>query len=351
MNELFVYAVYNRIEEANKAVENLTNAGIPTSAISLYANDDIVEEAHQTTTSVELKELDEVEHKSFWNRITDFFGGSDEEQDDFPVDFAGYQDEIDDDKILVVVDKTYEGEALAVDTNVAVMNENDPNQVETFTHQEDYSDKPHKVAGDFGAASDYFKEYQEREVVEEPKPEPSPKVHVAHDETRHSGESHPIAGDTAQETDEAEDYYTNIEAHRRPETVRHEPAKYEKDAQSDEALRTQREEHAVAGDMGDSSDYSEYYNEHSAEKSASATEDYHDEEYYLKGEETRINREEESRRREYQGIPDVKRPVTQKAKPEAKHDHQLGDFEEEMRRHDDNPPADEYGVNPEQFQD
>lgn len=347
MNELFVYAVYNRIEEANKAVENLTNAGIPASAIALYANDDIVEAAHQTIASVELKELDEVEHKSFWNRITDFFGGHDEEQDEFPVDFSGYQDEIDDGKILVVVDKTYEGEALAVDTNVAVMSENDPNQVETFAHREDYSDEPDKVAGDLGAASDYFKEYQEKEVVEEPTTEPAPKVHEAYDyvEGRH------VAGDTAQETDEAESYYTNIEAHRRPETVRPEPAKYEQDAQSDEALRTQREEHAVAGDMGDASDYSQYYYDHASDKATSTTEDYHDEEYYLKGEETRINREEEARRREYQGISDLKRPVTKKAKPEAKHDHQLGDFEEEMRRHDDNPPADEYGVNPEQFQD
>ena len=31
--------------------------------------------------------------------------------------------------------------------------------------------------------------------------------------------------------------------------------------------------------------------------------------------------------------------------------HPLGEFEDEMRRHDDNPPADEEGVNADQYED
>ena len=89
MDEKFVYAVYDRIEEANKAVQNLTDAGIPVSAISLYADDDVVEEANQSASVVELEEYDDDDdHRSFWNRITDFFSGGGEGEN-FPVDLKG----------------------------------------------------------------------------------------------------------------------------------------------------------------------------------------------------------------------------------------------------------------------
>lgn len=353
MDEKFVYAVYDRIEEANKAVQNLTNAGIPVSAISLYADDDVVEEANQSDSIVEIEELEDVESKSFWNRITDFFSGGDDEEN-FPVDFKGYQDELDDDKILVVVDKTYEGEALSVDTEVNVMGENDPNQVETFAHNEDYplpdkendTDKAVFVAGDMGAESDYSKEHHmNKEEVNHTDPDDR-NYNVT--ENVQYDRANMVAGDNAHETDDAESYYTNIDTHRQnnvKDVELNAKTTYENDPISDKKLRSDRDKNAVAGDMGDSSDYSQYYHANQDEATPTSTTDYHDEEYYLKGEETKNHRESEEKRREYRGVADIKRPVTNR----SNNDPRLGDFEGEMRRFDDYPPADEESVNPEQY--
>lgn len=353
MDEKFVYAVYDRIEEANKAVQNLTNAGIPVSAISLYADDDVVEEANQSDSIVEIEELEDVESKSFWNRITDFFSGGDDEEN-FPVDFKGYQDELDDDKILVVVDKTYEGEALSVDTEVNVMGENDPNQVETFAHNEDYplpdkennTDKAVFVAGDMGAESDYSKEHHmNKEEVNHTDPDDR-NYNVT--ENVQYDRANMVAGDNAHETDDAESYYTNIDSHRQTDAkYDHDTADvtYVEDPTADEKLRSDRDQNSVAGDMGDSSDYSQYYhaNPDTTEKNSST--DYHDEEYYLKGEEVRLSKETEEKHREHRGVADIKRPVTK----HANNDPRLGEFEADTRRYDDTPPAYEEGVNPEQI--
>lgn len=303
MNEKFVFAVYESIEEANKAVQNLTNAGIPASAITLYADDDVIEEAGNTETIKDIESYEESDSRTFWNRLTDFFSGREEHGEAFDIDFSAYEDEIEDDKILVVLDKTYEGQSLAVDTKVNVMDKNDPNQLETSL----------------------TKELAEPEATEAPR--------------------QVVAGDFAGESEESEAYYSNIDSYRRVKKARVESTKYERNKKEDEELRTKRKQAPVAGDMGNYSDYSEYYQV--KEKKQSDGENYHDESYYNQGDQNRINREELERKKHYSGLSDVKRPVTQynKTKP------QLGEFEENMRRHEEYPPSDEEGVNADQFKD
>ncbi|MGO3201238.1 MAG: hypothetical protein ACTIJU_02885 [Ruoffia tabacinasalis] len=357
MDEKFVYAVYDRIEEANKAVQNLTDAGIPVSAISLYADDDVVEEANQSASVVELEEYDDDDdHRSFWNRIADFFGSDDGEDENFPVDLKGYQNELDDDKILVVVEKTYEGEALSVDTNVNVMEENDPNQVETFTQRNDYptpdettdSENATVIAGDMGAETDYSKEHQKDSTQVDSQVYPDDRQYTVTENVQYD-ESNKVAGDTARESEEAEAYYTNL--NRQPQTDRDVANKssndvtYTEDPVADEKLRADRKEGGVAGDIGDSSDYSQYYQKNQEAATPTSSTDYHDEDDYLKGEETSLERESEGRRSDFMGVGDSKRPVSNR----SNNDPRLGEFEDEMRRHDDNPPANEEGVNPEQY--
>ncbi|MFL2130055.1 hypothetical protein [Ruoffia sp. FAM 26254] len=357
MDEKFVYAVYDRIEEANKAVQNLTDAGIPVSAISLYADDDVVEEANQSASVVELEEYDDDDdHRSFWNRIADFFGSDDGEDENFPVDLKGYQNELDDDKILVVVEKTYEGEALSVDTNVNVMEENDPNQVETFTQRNDYptpdettdSENATVIAGDMGAETDYSKEHQKDSTQVDSQVYPDDRQYTVTENVQYD-ESNKVAGDTARESEEAEAYYTNL--NRQPQTDRDVANKssndvtYTEDPVADEKLRADRKEGGVAGDIGDSSDYSQYYQKNQEAATPTSSTDYHDEDDYLKGEETSLERESEGRRSDFMGVGDSKRPVSNR----SNNDPRMGEFEDEMRRHDDNPPANEEGVNPEQY--
>ena len=357
MDEKFVYAVYDRIEEANKAVQNLTDAGIPVSAISLYADDDVVEEANQSASVVELEEYDDDDdHRSFWNRIADFFGSDDGEDENFPVDLKGYKDELDDDKILVVVEKTYEGEALSVDTNVNVMEENDPNQVETFTQRNDYptpdettdSENATVIAGDMGAETDYSKAHQKDSTQVDSQVDPDDRQYTVTENVQYD-ESNKVAGDTALESEEAEAYYTNL--NKQPQTDRDATNRssnevtYIEDPVADEKLLADRKEGGVAGDMGDSSDYSQYYQKNQEAATPTSSTDYHDEDDYLKGEESRLERESEGRRSDFMGVGDSKRPVSNR----SNNDPRLGEFEDEMRRHDDNPPADEEGVNPEQY--
>lgn len=327
MNEKFVYAVYESIEEANQAVSNLTSAGIPLSAITLYADDDVIEEVNVNDTLVELRELDDDhEKRSIWNRIADFFSMSDDEED-FPVDFSGYKDEIDDDKILVVVEKTYEGEALSVDTHVDVIDEADPNQVETFVH-EDYSveeakeeadtvtDDSHLVAGDMGAATAVTEENLNH--TEPPVPDITEEVQVTETEDIAHPHGKSVAGDTSRESEESEAYYTNIDSHRAVRKERASHQAYVADEASDAELREKRQQKSVAGDMGDYSDYAEYYQgAHNKDKSNE-----------VKADETNKTTDTSS---------------------EGEPHHELGAFEEEMRRHEAGPPADEVGVNPEQF--
>lgn len=329
MKEKFVYAVYDRLEEANQAVINLTNAGIPLSAITLFADDDVIEEADQSDVLVEFKELDDDnEGRSIWKQITDFFTGSNKDDEDFPVDFSGYKDEIDDDKILVVVDKTYEGEALSVDSGVHTLVQDDLNEVETYT-QVDYEESPEVVveedvveefsedvpiedeefvAGDMGAETAVTEEYVEHPVPTEPEAE----IQVTEDVYKEAGES--VAGDNARETEDAENYYTNIDSHRAVEKERESRVAYVKDEASDTELRGKREASSVAGDMGDYSDYAEYYHGAKARKDEAA------------------------------------KVINQADTSEGEPSHELGAFEEEMRRHESAPPADEVGVNPEQFE-
>lgn len=357
MDEKFVYAVYDRIEEANKAVQNLTDAGIPVSAISLYADDDVVEEANQSASVVELEEYDDDDdHRSFWNRIADFFGSDDGEDENFPVDLKGYQNELDDDKILVVVEKTYEGEALSVDTNVNVMEENDPNQVETFTQRNDYptpdettdSENATVIAGDMGAETDYSKEHQKDSTQVDSQVYPDDRQYTVTENVQYD-ESNKVAGDTARESEEAEAYYTNL--NKQPQTDRDATNRssnevtYIEDPVADEKLLADRKEGSVAGDIGDSSDYSQYYQKNQEAATPTSSTDYHDEDDYLKGEETSLERESEGRRSDFMGVGDSKRPVSNR----SNNDTRMGEFEDEMRRHDDNPPADEEGVNPEQY--
>ncbi|MGO1491789.1 MAG: hypothetical protein ACTHWP_02765 [Ruoffia tabacinasalis] len=357
MDEKFVYAVYDRIEEANKAVQNLTDAGIPVSAISLYADDDVVEEANQSASVVELEEYDDDDdHRSFWNRIADFFGSDDGEDENFPVDLKGYQNELDDDKILVVVEKTYEGEALSVDTNVNVMEENDPNQVETFTQRNDYptpdettdSENATVIAGDMGAETDYSKEHQKDSTQVDSQVYPDDRQYTVTENVQYD-ESNKVAGDTARESEEAEAYYTNL--NKQPQTDRDATNRssnevtYIEDPVADEKLLADRKEGSVAGDIGDSSDYSQYYQENQEAATPTSSTDYHDEDDYLKGEETSLERESEGRRSDFMGVGDSKRPVSNR----SNNDPRMGEFEDEMRRHDDNPPANEEGVNPEQY--
>lgn len=357
MDEKFVYAVYDRIEEANKAVQNLIEAGIPVSAISLYADDDVVEEANQSASIVELEEYDaDDDNRSFWNRIADFFGSDDGEDENFPVDLKGYQNELDDDKILVVVEKTYEGEALSVDTSVNVMEENDPNQVETFTQRDDYptpdettdSENATVIAGDMGAETDYSKEHQKDSTQVYSQVDPDDRQYTITENVQYD-ESNKVAGDTARESEEAEAYYTNL--NKQPQTDRDAANKssndvtYTEDPVADEKLRADRKEGGVAGDMGDSSDYSQYYQKNQEAATPTSSTDYHDEDYYLKGEETRLERESEGKRHDFMGVGDIKRPVSNR----SNNDPRLGEFEGEMRRYDDYPPADEEGVNPEQY--
>lgn len=279
MNEKFVYAVYESIEEAKQAVNRLTLSGIPLNAITLYADDDVIEGIHKGELLVELKELDdEHDQRSIWNRITDFFSMNDHGEE-FSVNFSDYQDDIDHDKILVVLDKTYEGEALAADSPVADMDVADPNQVETFVHEEP-STEP--VVNDQAELEDV----KDDKVVETAKP----------------AEDKYVPGDLSRESEVAEAYYTNIESHKVVKK-KNEPHPYVKDPASDEELLRKNEENSIAGDMGSYSDYSEYYQE------------------------------------------------TPNKSPDKETQHELGEFEEEMRRHESNPPADEFGVNPEQFED
>ncbi|XJS11131.1 hypothetical protein ACF3NG_02375 [Aerococcaceae bacterium WGS1372] len=320
MNEKFVYAVYETIEEAKQAVSNLTGAGIPLSAITLYADDDVIEEAHNVQLDVDIKELDDDHHhRSIWNRIADFFS-MDEEEESYPVDFSGYQDEIDDDKILVVVDKSFEGDALAVNTTVDVLDETNPNSVETFVHedfsdhQEDVIEENDFVAGDMGAAIAVSEEYtgQTEPGVqpEQPVVDSIEEKELTNKTTSTEGES--VIGDFSAESEMAEAYYTNIDA-QRVEKKNDEPTDSAQDVLSDEELRERREEHGVAGDMGDYSDYAEYH-QNSQSKPAS----------------------DDTQAKEADSANEVPH-------------HELGEFEKEMRRHESNPPADEVGVNPEQF--
>lgn len=277
MNEKFVYAVYESIEEANQAVRRLTHAGVPFSAMTLYADDDVIEEIHKGELLVELKELDDDhDHRSMWNRITDFFSMSDNHEEGSSVDFSGYQDDIEDDKILVVLDKSYEAEALTADSSVEEMDAADPNQVETFVHENPLN---HQEANSL----DDEVELKEEKICQKDK----------------VLEGKGIAGDSSRESDISEAYYTNIDAHKVAKK-KHEPDTYVKDPESDDELRRNRAEKSVAGDMGSYSDYSEYHQK-----------------------------------------------TTNKSDKESQ--HELGEFEEEMRRHEANPPADEFGVNTEQF--
>src|SRR5699024_420651 len=266
------------------------------------------------------------------------------------------KDELDDDKILVVVEKTYEGEALSVDTSVNVMEENDPNQVETFTQRKDYptpdettdSENATVIAGDMGAETDYSKAHQKDSTQVDSQVDPDDRQYTITENVQYD-ESNKVAGDTALESEEAEAYYTNL--NKQPQTDRDVANKssndvtYTEDPVADEKLRADRKEGGVAGDMGDSSDYSQYYQKNQEAATPTSSTDYHDEDDYLKGEETRLERESEGKRRDFMGVGDSKRPVSNR----SNNDPRLGEFEDEMRRHDDNPPADEEGVNPEQY--
>lgn len=117
MVQEFVYGVYSSLNEAEAVVDELTGKGVSRSGIKLLANDDVVNHA-QTLTQVE--SIDNLTQKThhWWDGLLDFFTfdspNANRAEAERKIDFSGYKADIDEGKVLVVVDGAFEDAAYHV---------------------------------------------------------------------------------------------------------------------------------------------------------------------------------------------------------------------------------------------
>lgn len=117
MTNQFVHAIYETREQAEKAVDRLTQANIPRTAISLYGpGDDLVKE----------KDLERDENAddlaivgttgTMQNIVPTIWQPYDALMSDSSlINLEGYQDDIDKGSIVLVISSDYEAESLKVD--------------------------------------------------------------------------------------------------------------------------------------------------------------------------------------------------------------------------------------------
>lgn len=115
----FVLGTYEKVTEATQVFSRLVEQGIPKNSISIVANEDVLEEINETThEEIKTEEptkttpdsgfvLGRVENLLSLNRTETEPGYGD-------IDFSAYQSDIDDGKILILVEESFEAEALRI---------------------------------------------------------------------------------------------------------------------------------------------------------------------------------------------------------------------------------------------
>lgn len=128
MEQQFVYGVYDSVIEAQAAYEKIFNAGIPQSGVQLIAKDEIVENSqHAAIEPVEKSLIDKSGDQivdrpepTWLESFTSLFvadgqvDGSLNNREN-QIDLSSYQAEIDEGKILLLVNQSYEGDVLRID--------------------------------------------------------------------------------------------------------------------------------------------------------------------------------------------------------------------------------------------
>lgn len=104
----FVYSVFDRIEEASSAVSTLNTAGIPSSAISLYASDKVIDSIEMNRDYIEVEAIEtKNKSESLWQRIGNLFDSDDHEFKN-GIDLSKYQRELEEGSIVLVVESEYQ---------------------------------------------------------------------------------------------------------------------------------------------------------------------------------------------------------------------------------------------------
>lgn len=127
MEQQFVYGIYDSISEAQAVYEKILKAGIPKSGLQLIANDEIVENTQNTVVEpVEELMVDKAgedsarPHTSWLESFTTFFVADGQHNNNLSeqknrVDLSGYQAEVDQGKVLLLVNQSYEGDVMRLD--------------------------------------------------------------------------------------------------------------------------------------------------------------------------------------------------------------------------------------------
>lgn len=131
ITERFVYGTYLTANELHDVVNDLITRGVDPQAISLVANKSIVRRLDTNLDVINYDDYLSRSKQSGW--LDKLFGGKDKSSGS-GVDLSGYEDEIDDDYILVVVDNMYEGQAY----KLGVPNETTPGIDQDYEEEVDH---------------------------------------------------------------------------------------------------------------------------------------------------------------------------------------------------------------------
>lgn len=118
MAERFVYGTYLSANELHEVINDLISRGVDPNAISLVANHSVVRRLDTNIDVIDFDVYQETHPSRGW--LGKIFGNSDADQES--INFSGYEEEIAEDYILVVVDAQYEAEAY----KLGVANESTP---------------------------------------------------------------------------------------------------------------------------------------------------------------------------------------------------------------------------------
>lgn len=295
MRDQYVYGVYDSVAEANHVAEQLIAGGVPTSSVSIIADDDLIEGMDKGDNVVELESFKE--GKSLWKRITDLFDFDD--SDDHEVDIGDYKKDLDAGKVIIAIQSEFEADAMKVTISDSshLFAEDNPNRFEKdlqkghARHDVNVDSLQNYDANDLSHPTSDF----EKEMV------------------RMENKNSPVEGS-----------YTEAEMRRLKDTPRND--------EFGGAIEVENpQEITVTDQEAQKADFSE-------------TEDV-EEEMHPKGDlppadEFGLNPDNVESRDRMEDVDEMDSAVVQQL------DSEVGQVEEDMRRQSDVPPSDEFGVKP-----
>ncbi|WP_124058044.1 YsnF/AvaK domain-containing protein [Vaginisenegalia massiliensis] len=137
MSKKFVYGTYPNVQSAQEAVDVLVKNGIPEQNISLVASPGILDGINSRAEALTLDEITHHNNHDWWDSFLGLFSPADPEYQQQEIDFAAYERDVQEGKVLVAVDRDFEAQTLGLHTNQ--YQETNRYADENFVHGDQYN--------------------------------------------------------------------------------------------------------------------------------------------------------------------------------------------------------------------